>query len=198
MFKRVLIANRGVIACRVIRTLRRLGVESVAVYSDADRPSLHVAAADHAVRIGEPQAARSYLDVERILAAARETGAEAIHPGYGFLAENDAFAERCGRDGVVFVGPTPEQMRAFGLKHTARRLAAENDVPLLPGSALLDTAEDALAATGGSLFSKWGISISDFRRSGIGIRNWVSKCRFHSARHSTSGYGTIIATRDTS
>ena len=146
MFKRVLIANRGAIACRVIRTLRRLGVESVAVYSDADRHSLHVAAADRAVRIGEPPAARSYLDVERILAAARETGAEAIHPGYGFLAENDGFAERCERDGLVFVGPTPEQMRAFGLKHTARRLAAENDVPLLPGSALLDTAEDALAA----------------------------------------------------
>ncbi len=106
MFKRVLIANRGAIACRVIRTLRRLGVESVAVYSDADRHSLHVAAADRAVRIGEPPAARSYLDVERILAAARETGAEAIHPGYGFLAENDGFAERCERDGLVFVGPT--------------------------------------------------------------------------------------------
>ena len=100
MFKRVLIANRGAIACRVIRTLRRLGVESVAVYSDADRHSLHVAAADRAVRIGEPAAARSYLDVERILAAARETGAEAIHPGYGFLAENDGFAERCERDGL--------------------------------------------------------------------------------------------------
>ncbi len=133
MFKRVLIANRGAIACRVIRTLRRLGVESVAVYSDADRHSLHVAAADRAVRIGEPAAARSYLDVERILAAARETGAEAIHPGYGFLAENDGFAERCERDGLVFIGPTPEQMRAFGLKHTARQLAAENDVPLLSG-----------------------------------------------------------------
>ncbi len=146
MFKRVLIANRGAIACRVIRTLRRLGVESVAVYSDADRHSLHVAAADRAVRIGEPAAARSYLVVERIFAAARETGAEAIHPGYGFLAENDGFAERCERAGVAFVGPTPEQMRAFGLKHTARQLAADNDVPLLPGSALLATEKDALRA----------------------------------------------------
>jgi urea carboxylase len=146
MFKRVLIANRGAIACRVIRTLRRLGVESVAVYSDADRHSLHVTAADRAVRIGEPAASRSYLDVERILAAARDTGAEAIHPGYGFLSENDGFAERCERDGFKFVGPTPEQMRAFGLKHTARELAAKNDVPLLPGSALLDTVESALAA----------------------------------------------------
>jgi len=146
MFKRVLIANRGAIACRIIRTLRRLGVESVAVYSDADRHSLHVTAADHAVRIGEPPAARSYLDVERIIAAARESGAEAIHPGYGFLAENDGFAERCEREGLVFVGPTPEQMRAFGLKHTARRLAAENDVPLAPGSALLATVDDAVAA----------------------------------------------------
>src|SRR5262245_18426284 len=115
MFKRVLIANRGAIACRILRTLRCLGVESVAVYSDADRHSLQLTAADRAVRIGEPAAARSYLDVERILAAARETGAYAIHPGYGFLAENDGFAERCEHEGFKFVGPTPEQMRAFGL-----------------------------------------------------------------------------------
>jgi urea carboxylase len=149
MFERVLIANRGAIACRIIRTLRRMGVESVAVYSDADRHSLHVALADRAVRIGEPAASRSYLDVERILAAARETQAEAIHPGYGFLAENDAFAERCEHEGLVFVGPTPEQMRAFGLKHTARRLAAENGVPLLPGSGLLASVDDALEAARG-------------------------------------------------
>src|SRR5262249_35861216 len=117
MFRKVLIANRGVIACRVIRTLRRMGIASVAVYSEADLPSLHVAQADEAICLGPGPASESYLNVPAILAAARETGAEAIHPGYGFLSENANFAEECESSGIAFVGPKPGQIRSFGLKH---------------------------------------------------------------------------------
>lgn len=138
MFKKVLIANRGAIACRIIRTLDRLGIGSVAVYSEADRHSMHVAAAGEAVAIGPPAAAQSYLRIEAILAAAKATGAEAIHPGYGFLSENPDFAEACAAAGVAFIGPRPEQMRAFGLKHRARELALAAGVPLAPGSGLVD------------------------------------------------------------
>ena len=138
MFDKVLIANRGAIACRIIRTLRRLNIRSVAVYSEADAHSLHVRQADEAVCIGPAPAAESYLDSRRILQVARETGAGAIHPGYGFLSENAEFAEACEAAGVAFVGPTPQQMRDFGLKHTARRLALESGMPLLPGTGLLD------------------------------------------------------------
>ncbi|HEY2678088.1 MAG TPA: urea carboxylase [Steroidobacteraceae bacterium] len=143
MFNKVLIANRGEIACRIIKTLKRMGVDSVAVYSDADRNSLHVAQADEAVRLGPGPASESYLRQDRLLAAARATGAEAIHPGYGFLSENFAFAEACAAAGVVFIGPSPKQMREFGLKHLARELASRSGVPLLPGSALLNSVEDA-------------------------------------------------------
>jgi urea carboxylase len=144
MFTKVLIANRGAIACRIARTLRRMGVGSVAVYSEADAHSAHVAACDEAVAIGPAPAAQSYLDVARILAAARETGAQAIHPGYGFLSENPGFAEACAGAGIVFIGPTAAQMRSFGLKHAARALAEANGVPLLPGSGLLPDADAAL------------------------------------------------------
>ena len=137
MFNKVLIANRGVIACRIIRTLKKMGIRSVAVYSEADARSLHVQLADEAVCIGAAPAAESYLRGERILEVALATGAQAIHPGYGFLSENAGFAEQCAEAGVVFIGPTPEQMRRFGLKHTARELAEHNGVPLLPGSGLL-------------------------------------------------------------
>lgn len=137
MFDKVLIANRGAIACRIIRTLKKMGVRSVAVYSEADARSLHVQMADEAVCIGTAAAADSYLRGEHILEVARSTGAQAIHPGYGFLSENAGFAEQCAQAGVVFIGPTPEQMRRFGLKHTARELAEQNGVPLLPGSGLL-------------------------------------------------------------
>ena len=137
VFSKVLIANRGAIACRIIRTLRRMGVGSVAVYSEADRHALHVAQADEAVAIGPASPAQSYLSFERIFAAAHSSGAQAIHPGYGFLSENAAFAEACAHAGLVFIGPSPEHMRAFGMKHTARRIAEENQVPLLPGSGLL-------------------------------------------------------------
>ena len=146
MFKKVLIANRGAIACRIIRTLRRMGVGSVAVFSDADAGSLHVSQADEAVRIGPAAAAQSYLDVEAILAAAKATGAGAIHPGYGFLSENAAFAEACEAAGITFIGPTPDNMRAFGLKHTARALAQRHAIPLAPGTGLLTDAPAAVAA----------------------------------------------------
>src|SRR5688572_2993781 len=144
MFRRVLVANRGAIACRIIRTLRRLGIGPVAVYSDADRHAPHVAQADAAVRLGPAPAAESYLQQEAVIAAARETGAEAIHPGYGFLSENADFAECCERAGLVFLGPTPEQMRALGLKHTAREIARREGAPLLPGTGLLRDEQHAL------------------------------------------------------
>ncbi len=143
MFNKVLIANRGAIACRIIRTLKRLGIRSVAVYSQADGQSLHVSQADESVCIGPAPASESYLDAGRILRVAKQTGAEAIHPGYGFLSENAEFAECCEAQGIAFVGPTGQQMRDFGLKHTARHLAQQNGVPLLPGSGLLDDLEHA-------------------------------------------------------
>ena len=145
-FGTVLIANRGAIACRIIRTLRRMGIRSVAVFSDADEASRHVAEADMAVRIGPGPAAESYLDTARILAAARETGADAIHPGYGFLSENADFAEACAAAGIVFIGPKPDNIRAFGLKHSARALAESKGVPLAPGTGLLADAEAAIEA----------------------------------------------------
>jgi urea carboxylase len=123
-----------------------MGVASVAVYSEADRHSLHVDQADEAICIGPAPAAQSYLSVPAILDAAQRTGAEAIHPGYGFLSENAAFAEACASQSVVFIGPTPAQMRDFGLKHTARRIASENGVPMLPGTGLLDNVDASLAA----------------------------------------------------
>ncbi|HZZ18255.1 MAG TPA: urea carboxylase [Opitutaceae bacterium] len=143
MFKKVLIANRGAIACRIIRTLRKLNVVSVAVYSEADASSLHVSAADEAVCIGPAPATESYLKFEAIFDAARKTGAEAIHPGYGFLSENAAFAEACEAAGFVFIGPSPMHMKEFGLKHTARAVAKKSSVPLLPGSELLASLEEA-------------------------------------------------------
>ena len=146
MFRKVLIANRGAIACRIIRTLRKMGVGSVAVYSAADRHSLHVRSADEAIEIGPAPAQQSYLSQAALFHAAARTGAQAVHPGYGFLSENADFAEACAERGIVFIGPAPEQMRAFGLKHTARQIAAENEVPLAPGSGLLASAEDALSA----------------------------------------------------
>jgi urea carboxylase len=137
VFDKVLIANRGEIACRVLGTLKRLGVRSVAVYSEADRHARHVLEADESVCVGPPPAAASYLDTGAILEAARSTGAEAIHPGYGFLSENAGFAELLEREGIAFVGPTAEQIRRFGTKHGARAIAEELGVPLLPGTTLL-------------------------------------------------------------
>lgn len=144
MFKKVLIANRGAIACRVIRTLKKLGIASVAVYSEADQDSLHVTLADEAFCIGAAPAQQSYLNIEKILEIAKQTGAEAIHPGYGFLSENAEFCDLCENQGIAFIGPTSSQMLDFGLKHTARELAIKSQVPLLPGSSLLSGEPEAV------------------------------------------------------
>jgi len=146
MFHKVLIANRGEIACRVIRTLKRLGVASVAIYSEADRHCLHVLEADESVCVGPAAASASYLNRDAILNAAEQTRAQAIFPGYGFLSENAAFAESAEARGIAFIGPTPEQMRRFGVKHTARELVQGLGVPLLAGTPLLDDVSVAVSA----------------------------------------------------
>jgi len=133
MFRTLLIANRGEIACRITRTARRLGIETIAVYSEADAHALHVQAADRAYPIGPAPARESYLNIARIIETARAAGAEAIHPGYGFLSENPVFAEACADAGIVFVGPPPSAMRAMGSKSAAKALMEKSAVPLLPG-----------------------------------------------------------------
>ena len=146
MFDKLLIANRGAFACRILRTLHQLDVKGVAVYSEADVASLHLQQADEAHSLGEGPAAQTYLVVDKILEIARRSGAKAIHPGYGFLSENAAFAEACEAAGIAFVGPTPEQLRVFGLKHTARALAKQHGVPMLEGTELLENLDAALRA----------------------------------------------------
>ena len=133
MFQTILIANRGEIACRVIATCRRMGIRTAAVYSDADAKSLHARTADVAVRIGPAPSRESYLNIDRILEAAKQTGAQAIHPGYGFLSENEAFAEACARAGIVFIGPPAAAIRAMGSKAAAKELMRKVGVPLTPG-----------------------------------------------------------------
>ncbi len=222
MFDKVLIANRGEIACRIIRTLDRLGIGSVAVYSEADAHSRHVYAATESVCIGPALAAESYLRWEHILEAVEKTGAQAIHPGYGFLSENAEFAEACLAKGIVFMGPTPEQMRSFGLKHKARQLAAENQVPLLPGSSLLDRLEEARAAAqaigypvmlkstagGGGiglqlchreenlaeLFERvQRLSQNNFKQSGVYLEKYVEQARHLEVQIFGDGHGTVVA-----
>lgn len=146
MFKTVLIANRGEIAARIVRTLRVMGIRSISVYADPDHGSPHVALADKAVRLPGVSAAETYLRGDLIIAAAKAEGAEAIIPGYGFLSENTDFAEACAAAGIVFIGPTPEQIRQFGLKHTSREIALRAGVPLVPGTGLLASLEVALKA----------------------------------------------------
>lgn len=133
MFKKILIANRGEIACRIIRTARKLGIATVAVYSDADRTALHVAMADEAIRIGPPEAVRSYLDIAAIIDACRKSGAEAVHPGYGFLSENPDFVEAVETAGLVFIGPSARAIRSMGLKDAAKVLMEQAGVPVVPG-----------------------------------------------------------------
>ena len=146
MFKKILIANRGEIALRVIRTAREMGIKTVVVYSTADEKSLPVLLADESVCVGPPASNQSYLNIPNILSAAMVTGAEAIHPGYGFMAENPEFARMCREHGIVFIGPTPENMDELGSKAGGRAVAAAANVPVVPGTGVLDTVEDALAA----------------------------------------------------
>src|SRR6266850_3200467 len=133
MFEKILIANRGEIACRVARTAKRLAIRTVAVYSEADATALHVASCDEACLIGPAHPRESYLRADRILEAAKKSGAEAIHPGYGFLSENDEFAEACEREGIVFIGPPASAIRAMGLKSASKALMEQARVPLTPG-----------------------------------------------------------------
>src|ERR687888_286439 len=133
MFKRILIANRGEIACRVIKTARRMGIETVAVYSEADRDALHVEMADEAVLIGPPAAAESYLVIDKIVEACRKTGAQAVHPGYGFLSEREAFPRALKAAGVVFIGPNPGAIAAMGDKIESKKAAAKAKVSTVPG-----------------------------------------------------------------
>ncbi len=222
MFRKVLVANRGVIACRVIRTLDRMGIRSVAVYSDADAGAMHVARAQEAVAIGPATVAESYLNIHRIIEAARATGAEAIHPGYGFLSENPRFAEACAAAGIAFIGPTPEQLRLFGLKHTARELAERAGVPLAPGSGLVGSIDEAKAealrigypvmiksvAGGGGiglqrcrtadqmdeLFERVArLSKSNFKDSGIFLEKFVERSRHIEVQIFGDGEGQVVA-----
>jgi len=144
VFKKILIANRGEIALRIIRTCREMGIRTVAVYSTADKESLHVRFADEAVCIGKPQSSESYLNIQHIMAAAEITNADAIHPGYGFLAENAAFAEICAQYKIKFIGPTPAMINAMGDKITAKETMIKAGVPVIPGSeGLIESVEVA-------------------------------------------------------
>src|SRR5687767_5355279 len=151
MIQSLLIANRGEIACRVIRTARALGVRTVAVYSDADAKALHVRMADEAVHIGPSPARESYLVGEKIIAAAKATGAEAIHPGYGFLSENAEFAEAVEAAGLIWVGPKAESIRAMGLKDAAKKLMVAAGVPVTPGYHGEDQAPERLQSEADSI-----------------------------------------------
>ena len=185
MFDKILIANRGAIAVRIERTLREMGIPSVAVYTRADQDSLHVDQGDEAVLIGEGAAKESYLNLELILDTAVATGAQAIHPGYGFLSENAEFARACRDRGIAFIGPTPEQMELFGLKHSAREVALKAGVPLLPGTALISEVEEAL--TQAALIGYPVILKSTAGGGGIGMRVCADEealdAAFDSVRH---------------
>jgi propionyl-CoA carboxylase alpha chain len=143
MFDKILIANRGEIACRVMRTARRLGIATVAVFSEADRNALHLQFADEVVGIGPAQPRESYLAVDRIVDACLKTGATAVHPGYGFLAENAEFCERLENEGITFIGPKADSMRAMGDKIAAKSLARRAGLNVIPGSDLVPESEDA-------------------------------------------------------
>jgi acetyl-CoA carboxylase, biotin carboxylase subunit len=144
MFKKILIANRGEIALRVIRTAREMGIKTVVVYSEADANSLPVLMADESVCVGPATSSASYLNIPNVLSAAVMTGAEAIHPGYGFLSENPEFAEMCRDHGIVFIGPTPESMHALGSKAGGREIAAASNVPTVPGTGVIENTEEAI------------------------------------------------------
>lgn len=222
MFKKVLIANRGEIACRIIRTLKRMGIQSVAIYSEADSGARHVLDADEAYCVGPAPATESYLNTAKILQVAANAGAQAIHPGYGFLSENASFADDCEAAGIAFIGPTAQQMRDFGLKHTARELAEKNGVPLLPGTGLLKDVAEATAAAekigypvmlkstagGGGIGMQliWAadqlaaafesvqrLSKNNFKDSGIYLEKYVQAARHIEVQIFGDGKGKVIA-----
>ncbi|MFE2538380.1 5-oxoprolinase/urea amidolyase family protein [Streptomyces sp. NPDC059371] len=194
-FDTLLVANRGEIAVRIIRTARELGLRTVAVYSDADRAAPHVRLADQAVRLGPAPAKESYLDGDLVLKAAKDTGAGAIHPGYGFLSEDAAFARRCEDAGIVFVGPAPEQLELFGAKHTARAAAEAAGVPLAPGTGLLPGLPEALEAAGRIGYPVMlkatggggGIGMSACRSAGELTEAWDRVQRVAAASFSSAG-----------
>src|SRR5262245_44176424 len=151
MFGKVLIANRGEIAVRVMRACREMGIEPIAIYSDADERALHTSLATRAVRVGNAPASESYLSIDAVLAAARATAADAIHPGYGFLSENADFAAACSAAGIVFIGPSPAAMISVGSKINARALAERAGVPVIPGEAPADQRDETLLAAAGRI-----------------------------------------------
>ncbi|MFF2094417.1 urea carboxylase [Paenibacillus sp. NPDC058174] len=222
MFTKVLIANRGAIAVRIERTLRRLGIRSVAVYTQADQDSRHVDEADEAVLIGDGPAAESYLNAELILKTAIETGAEAIHPGYGFLSENADFARACRERGIVFIGPEPEQMERFGLKHSARELAEKAGVPMLPGTPLITEFAEALSEAGrigypvilkstaggggigmrvcddeGALIAAYDgvrhLAETNFKNGGLFLEKYIARARHVEVQIFGNEYGEVVA-----
>ncbi|HEU5134063.1 MAG TPA: 5-oxoprolinase/urea amidolyase family protein [Steroidobacteraceae bacterium] len=222
MFKKILIANRGAIACRILRTVKHMGIGSVAVYSEADENSMHVRLADEAFCIGPAPAADSYLRADRILDVARECGAEAIHPGYGFLSENADFAAAVEQAGLAFIGPTPSQMRDFGLKHTAREIALRCGLPLLPGTGLLVDLPAALDAAqnigypvmlkstaggggigmrrcnsaeelGESFAAVQRLAAGNFKNAGVFLEKFVAQARHIEVQLFGDGRGTVIA-----
>ncbi|MCB1542013.1 MAG: ATP-grasp domain-containing protein, partial [Rhodoblastus sp.] len=145
MFKKILIANRGEIACRVIKTARKMGIKTVAVYSDADKDALHVEMADEAVHIGPPAAAESYLVIDKIIDACKKTGAEAVHPGYGFLSERAAFCQALEDNGIVFIGPNPKAIEAMGDKIESKKFANAAKVSTVPGFlGVIESADEAV------------------------------------------------------
>lgn len=222
MFRKVLIANRGAIACRILRTLHRLNIASVAVYSEADRHAAHVEQAQESFLLGPAAASQSYLLGDKIIEIAKQCGAEAIHPGYGFLSENAAFADACAAAGIKFIGPTGEQMRAFGLKHRARELAVQANVPLLPGTALLSGVAEAITeaarigfpvmlkstAGGGGIgmrlcrnaaeleenyASVERLSLANFKDAGLYLEKYVERARHIEVQIFGNGQGQVIA-----
>ncbi|MEA5366015.1 urea carboxylase [Amycolatopsis sp., V23-08] len=219
---RLLVANRGEIAVRILRSAKELGLETVAVYSDADRLAPHVRLADRAVRLGPAPAAESYLRADAIIAAALETSCDAVHPGYGFLSEDAAFARACEDAGLAFAGPSPEHLEVFGSKHTAREAAIAADVPLLPGTGLLSDVDEALAraaeigypvmlkATGGGggigmracatpeeLRDAWdgvrSVAAKSFASSGVFLERLVRHARHVEVQVFGDGFGEVLA-----
>ncbi len=182
-FQKILIANRGEIACRIARTAKAMGYRTVAVFSDADASALHVRAADEAVRIGSPAPQDSYLNIPAILEAARKTGAEAIHPGYGFLAENADFAEACERAGMVFIGPPAGVIRKMGDKAAAKAVMQAAGVPCVPGYYGEDQSDKRLAAEAGKL----GLPAS--YQGGWRRRRQGNPCGPHSSRVTRAACG---------